>query len=399
MSSILTNNAAMVALQTMRSINTSMDTTQNQISTGKAVGSARDNAAIWAISKVMESDVAGFKGISDSLALGQATVSVARQASETVTDLLTQMKGQIVAAQDENVDRDKIQEDIVALREQIRSVVGAAQFNGLNLVNGTQSDIEVLSSLDRALDGSVSSGTIEVAEQNLGSAAGAPPQDALSGDGVSGDGSVIATFIDAGGDDIAVEIEADGNMAAGSRYIINISGQQVGFTITEADLDDDNDTNAVIAAGVRSAILSLGIEGLTVDLDEAELTITNNGDEELAFTMRTQAEGAGGLSGLQAIDVSSALGAADALAEIEGLIQTAVNAAAAFGSVQGRIDSQAEFIKGLSDSLTSGIGALVDADMEAASARLQALQVQQQLGIQALSIANQQPQNILALFR
>ncbi|MGF1660648.1 MAG: flagellin, partial [Rubrimonas sp.] len=66
---------------------------------------------------------------------------------------------------------------------------------------------------------------------------------------------------------------------------------------------------------------------------------------------------------------------------------------------QGRIDTQMSFVSKIMDGLTSGIGALVDADMEAASARLQALQVQQQLGIQALSIANQQPQNILALFR
>jgi flagellin len=49
--------------------------------------------------------------------------------------------------------------------------------------------------------------------------------------------------------------------------------------------------------------------------------------------------------------------------------------------------------------MTSGIGAMVDADMEAASAKLQALQVQQQLGVQALSIANSSPQTLLALFR
>ena len=53
----------------------------------------------------------------------------------------------------------------------------------------------------------------------------------------------------------------------------------------------------------------------------------------------------------------------------------------------------------LSDALTSGIGSLVDTDMEAASAKLQALQTQQQLGVQALSIANQAPQTILSLFR
>ena len=82
MSSILTNNGAMVALQTLKSINADLTKTQSMISTGKAVASARDNSAVWAISKVMEADVKGFKGISDSLALGQSTVAVARKASE-----------------------------------------------------------------------------------------------------------------------------------------------------------------------------------------------------------------------------------------------------------------------------------------------------------------------------
>ena len=92
-------------------------------------------------------------------------------------------------------------------------------------------------------------------------------------------------------------------------------------------------------------------------------------------------------------------GATAALGAIESLIDTATNAAANFGSVEGRIQTQSEFISNLSDAMKTGIGSLVDADMEEASARLQALQTQQQLGIQALSIANQQPQNILSLFR
>lgn len=137
MSSILTNNGAMVALQTLKSINSNMADTQNQISTGKKVSTAKDNSAVWAISKVMDSDVKGFKAISESLSLGESTLAVARNASETVTDLLTEMKGKIVAAQEENVDRDKLQTDIVALRDQIGSVVGAAQFNGLNLIDGS----------------------------------------------------------------------------------------------------------------------------------------------------------------------------------------------------------------------------------------------------------------------
>jgi flagellin len=176
MSSILTNTSAMVALQTMKGINMNLNKTQADISTGKSVASAKDNAAVWAISKVMESDVEGFKGISDSLSVGNATLTVARNASESVTKLLTEMKGKIVAAQAENVDRSKLQTDITQLTKQIESVVGAAQFNGLNLVDGSQTSINVLSSLDRSAAG-VASSSIEVTAQDLSTSAGT----ALSG--------------------------------------------------------------------------------------------------------------------------------------------------------------------------------------------------------------------------
>ena len=88
-----------------------------------------------------------------------------------------------------------------------------------------------------------------------------------------------------------------------------------------------------------------------------------------------------------------------ALQDIEGMLHTSINAAASFGSSQKRIDIQNEFVGNLTDSLKTGIGVMVDTDMEEASARLQALQVQQQLATQALSIANQQPQGLLSLFR
>ena len=107
--------------------------------------------------------------------------------------------------------------------------------------------------------------------------------------------------------------------------------------------------------------------------------------------------GSGGLGLLSGIDVTS--NATAALGNIESLIQTAIGAAAEFGSVEKRIEIQSSFVSGLSDAMKVGIGSMVDADMEETSARLQALQVQQQLGIQSLSIANQAPQNVLSLFR
>jgi flagellin len=73
-------------------------------------------------------------------------------------------------------------------------------------------------------------------------------------------------------------------------------------------------------------------------------------------------------------------------------------ASAKLGATQTNIDLQSSFVKALSDSITTGIGSLVDADMNQASTRLSALQTQQQLGIQALSVANQNSQIILKLF-
>ena len=161
MSSLLTNESSMIALTTLRQINKNLAMVQQEISTGKSVSNARDNAAIWAVSTVMQSDVDSFSAISDSLGLGSATVGVARGAAETVTSLLQEMKGLIVAAQEENVDRSKIQTDVTQLKEQITTIVNAAQFNGLNLLKGTDS-INILASLDRAGDGTVSASNIAI---------------------------------------------------------------------------------------------------------------------------------------------------------------------------------------------------------------------------------------------
>ena len=280
MSSILTNNGAMVALQTLQMINKNLNMVQDQISTGKEIARAKDGSAIWATSKVMEADVAGFKAIQDSLAVGEATVSVASAGAEQIVEILNEMRELAVAATSETADFTKIDAELEEKEAQILSVIGASQFNGVNLL-ATDPDgaggagLTVLSSLDR-----------------VGAAA-----------------PVVTTF-----------------------------------TVATVDFE--------------------------ANLDVASRTA-----------------------------VADSASAQTALGEIEAYLQTAVVGAAALGASSKRIEGQGEFITKLTDAMKSGIGALVDADMEEASARLQALQTQQQLGVQALSIANQAPQTILSLFR
>lgn len=101
MTSILTNNSAMIALQTLKTINSNLADTQNAISTGKDIATAKDGSAIWAISKVMEADVAGFNAVSDSLALGESTVAVASAAADQIVTVLTDMKELAISANSE----------------------------------------------------------------------------------------------------------------------------------------------------------------------------------------------------------------------------------------------------------------------------------------------------------
>ncbi|MEL6216753.1 MAG: flagellin, partial [Pseudomonadota bacterium] len=171
--SVLTNSSAMIALQTLRSTNSNLEQVNSQISTGKKIATAKDGAAVFAISKVMESDVAGFQAISDSLNLGAATVSVASNAANQVGELLNEIKSQIVAANEDNVDRVTIQNEIVSLRSQVEGIVNAAQFNGLNLLDNSVASATILSSLDRDATGNVTASNITVTAQNLGTAAGA----------------------------------------------------------------------------------------------------------------------------------------------------------------------------------------------------------------------------------
>ncbi|MBV7395354.1 flagellin [Mameliella sediminis] len=436
MSSILTNNGAMVALQTLKSINSGLADTQKEISTGKSVANAKDNSAVWAISKVMEADVKGFKGISDSLNLGQSTVAVARQAAETTTELLTEIKGKIVAAQEENVDREKIQTDIDALRNQISAVVGAAQFNGLNLLSNTDTaagsgSINVLASLDRSESG-VTASDITVAKQDLGTDASSIDFTATAvtaaTDIIAQGGTATQTATAYAGaaaptadtDAVTFGSSATEAVAAGSGFqlVISADGGALDNLLDTSDGDityvaRDGDTAADVASALADKFNTYVTEQLGDNATNPVATANGNAIEITAatgaaadtFTLFTEEFAAadttigGRLEELSNIDVTTQSGVDAALTEIEGLIQTAIDSAAAFGSAQGRIETQADFVSSLTDALKSGIGTLVDADMEEASARLQALQVQQQLGVQALSIANQAPQSLLSLFR
>lgn len=273
--SVNTNASAMVALQNLNKTNMDLSTIQNRISTGLEVAGAKDDGGIYAIAQRMRSQVSGYSAVQQSLDRGMATVDVALAAGEAISDLLIEMKEKALAASDSSLDtasRSALNEDYKALRDQLSVIVSNAEFNGTNLI-----------------DGSETNGFIALANQ---------------------DGS---------------------------------------NTITVGTED-------------------MSLSGSIVTIASAS-----------AFTTATQASTVAG--------------------ELETSLDNVNQALARLGTKSKSLEIHESFVTKLSDALETGIGNLVDADLAKESANLQAMQVKQQLGIQALGIANSAPQSILSYFQ
>ena len=391
MSSLLTNASAMTALQTLSQINKDLATTQSRISTGQKVASASDNAAYWSIATTMRSDNAALGSVKEALGLGAAKVDTAYAGMDQAIEYVKEIKNKLIAAQEPSADRAKLQEDITQLQDQLRGIAESATFGGENWlqanVNGGASETKsVVSSFVRDSSGNVS---VKKIDYTL-------------------DASTV--LFDTGGN---TGILDNTTTITGNAVTLNINTGGVTTAVTVAAFSTDD----VIAAGAGTSTFDgeYATDGTLDYVRVADDTWVLATDQAGVTDQEVQYEDSGG--NLWAVDTTSApvatSSSVDTLditsattAQLDGMLQmvddamsSMTSAAASLGSISSRINMQETFIDKLTDSLDRGIGRLVDADMEEESARLSALQVQQQLGIQSLSIANSNSQNILALFR
>jgi Flagellin and related hook-associated proteins len=273
--SVNTNVGAMTALQYLSSTQAQMSQTQNAISTGMKVSSAKDDGATYAIAQNMRGQVAAYTAVSDSLNRAMSATDVAMSAGQSISDLLVQMKQKALSAADTSLDsasRSALNNDFTAMRDQIQTIVDNASFNGFNLLNGGTTKISALANTD-------ASKTIDVNAQT---------------------------------------------MTLGKGALSNVAATDTISTQAKAKTMVDSVQKSLLAVNASLAKLSAGAKQYSI---------------QLSFSSK------------------------------------------------------------LSDTVTSGIGNLVDANMATESAKLTSLQTKQQLGVQALSIANSAPQTILSLFQ
>ena len=322
MTSINTNTSAMTALQSLSAINSSLDQTQNRISTGYRVGAASDNAAYWSIATTMRSDNKALGAVEDALGLGQAKVDVAYTGMEAAIDVTSEIKSKLLAALEPGVDKTKINSELTELKNQLSSIASSASFSGENWL------------------------------QNSTAAA-------------AGTKNVVASF----------NRDSGGNVSVGT----------IGLDVSSMTLiGTDNET--------------LGLLTKDYDADQLLATPTATPDNYRLIDVVGQTTAATGT--VIALASTTTDAQVNAMVRVvDKILSDMTTAASNLGASKSRMDIQSEFVSNLRDSIEKGVGTLVDADMTEESTRLKALQTQQQLGVQALSIANSSSQSLLSLFR
>jgi flagellin len=371
--SIVTNSAALAAVRTLASIGKDLSTTQGRVESGLKISKADHDPAVFAIALGMRGDMGGLQAVRDGFGFAKAVVGTASAGAKQIGEELIKLRATVTQGQQQGLDPAQIQNQINAALANVTSYVTNADFNGVNLLNnGT--DLTVVSNIAGA--------TFTVNSENA----------TLAGLGINGLLSTAAAFTltpdntlaIANGDIVTVTVGANSyifEFTDGTAALTSIPSPtafvfDVQFTAAQSNLQI-----------IGSLISRIQGEGFQASMNNAGVvSVTGNGVTAVTPTIVS-----GGLV--------SAGGGAGAITALDNAITTLGTLSANLGAATRRIEGQEAFATALMDSLKEGLGALVDADLAEESAKLQALQTRNQLAIQSLSIANQGPQGLLALFR
>lgn len=438
MTSIMTNAAAMAALQTLRMIDKNLETTQARVSSGYRVETAADNAAYWSISTTMRSDNAALSAVQDALGLGAAKVDTAFEAVESAIETVKSLKAKLVAAYGVGSNRTKIQEEIKQLQDQLKSISESASFSGENWLQAKIGDgktppaeepviKKIVASFTRTAAGAVGVTTVDYSldsstvlfdlsggkfgildtearflrkNETIVTMRTTDTPAAPAAPTVTDKDYVVPTLKDSEVAALAgFSVKATGiytNTANTEGYLKIGDGVWVKLTSTDPAAAGAPATDSTTPVATTTSPSTNWYYDVTaaIDPDNRKLGISVSTLDINKLTDLAQKMGT--MTGEQytEADVLDAM-----MSFVDGQLEAMTSAASSLGSLQSRIDMQENFVSSLMDVIDKGIGRLVDADMNEESTKLKALQTQQQLGIQSLSIANANAENILQLFK
>ncbi|MFZ4070435.1 MAG: flagellin [Caulobacterales bacterium] len=427
MSSVNTNYGAMVALQSLNKTNRDLEVVQGRINTGLKVSSAKDDGAVFAIAEGMRNRVNTIMTVKDTINRANSVVETSIAAGTAIGDVLKQMKEKATAAAANDLTNDQrtaLNADFVQLRDQVSRIVGAATFNGTNLINGTATaGIQVMMSDQGS--------TANVQRRNSDTAAlgdillsrGQVISDMVEDDGTTAgfddattadDSDFVRVTVGTGANEEVFNVVIDQGMTVGQfadafsvatggrvKASFNDATGQItyeGSTAFTLNLEEGDGGTDITGAGAAALLGTGATTGTAVNsAGIASTTPTTTTVSGFNFGLGVSGQALAGISATA--DITTQGNAQNLLAALDTAITGLNRDLATMGSQSRALEAQNNFLTKLSDSLEKGVGNLVDADLAKESARLQSLQIKQQLGAQALSIANQAPSLVLSLFR
>jgi flagellin len=394
----------MAAIRSLSMITSQMSKTQAAVESGLRINKANDDPAVFSIAQRMRADLNGMTAVKDSLAFGKATVTVARDAATKISDELARLKQTVTQGQQQGIDQVAIQNQINNALTNIDAFARTATFNGVNLLINPADDLA---------GNGVTATSLNVVRNILGNTTGIQNEN-LSSAGMSLDGLDINNG--------ALGITFDENMAFTNNDLVNVTlntGEQFVFefvdgstALSTAPVADDPGTSVNERVNVIAVVYDSTSEpplaGLQKLMDAVRGagfgailgTDPANGNPRLVISGAVDTAASVAATNITTGATAAAVtGSETAIAAIDGALDYVGSALSRLGASLRQIEGLQDFTKQLTDSVREGLGALVDADLAEESARLTSLQTKQQLAIQSLSIANQQGQSLLGLFR
>lgn len=348
--SIISNAAAMSALQVLRTTSAGLDDTRDQLSSGFRVSKASDNAAYWSIATTMRSDKLAMSAVSDSIGVGKGILDVTYNGMNEILGELTKIRSLAVTALSlstpasatgntngniydptyENSEVYRVDTEMMQHWKQIKTTVDSSSFSGINLLRNDSKSTSIETATVDLVTG-YANGVVLTSKVHL-------KDTVMMNYGRSTSGFLEVTpnigFVD-----------QDFGIAGNPLTALDFNNNVYDNNFQLYHLLGMEQFAATVGPGERLDQYQLYIERVTKSID----AVTN---------------------GMSVV-----------------------------GALQKSIDASDNFNQAMQDTLAKGIGRLVDADMNQVTAKMKAQETQQQLSIQTLNIANQSPSLILSLFK
>jgi flagellin len=393
MSSILNNPAALSALQALQMTQQSLNTVQNEVSTGLSVATAADNSSYWSIAAQLNADSGVVKASNDALSQGQSLLATASSAINSVITTINAIQTTLTQATEPGAQLGNINTSLASLGKQLTDAVNAASFNGLNVLNGSVASLNFVSGFNASSNGGTINTISFTTEALYGLATGGTSTSTTSQSTVSDAATMSQLQAQFAADTADTTAVTAGTVTAtyGKDAIYEDTANQA-LTVQSMGLNGVATTTTYTALDANGNSIAQG--GAPTFATAASYAVTTTVTTPASQNLLVQ----GGLD-LTTLNISGAPAAQTALNAANQALSAVTNYAALIGATQNRMTTANTFNTALMTNYSEGVAGMVDANMNTASTQLQALQTQQQLGIQSLSIANQNAQLILKLFQ